>query len=64
MKITPKNNEKIFEKNVLLVTKTDLKGKITYANRTFINIVGMEESQLIDAPHNIIYSIKNIITIC
>ena len=54
MKITPKEKEKTFEQNVLLVTKTDLKGKITYANRGFMQIVGMRESELIGAPHNII----------
>ena len=54
MKITPINNEKTFENNTLLVTKTDLKGKITYANRGFMNIVGMDEKILVGAPHNII----------
>jgi len=54
MKITPKNNEKTFDSNVLLVTKTDLKGKITYANRGFMKIVGMDEETLLGAPHNII----------
>ncbi len=54
MKITPKNKEKTFEKDVLLVTKTDLKGKITYANRGFMKIVDMDEQTLIGAPHNII----------
>jgi len=54
MKITPKNSEKTFQNDVLLVTKTDLKGKITYANRAFMKIVAMEESTLIGAPHNII----------
>ena len=54
MKITPTSKEKTFENNVLLVTKTDLKGKITYANRGFMNIVGMKESELVGAPHNII----------
>ena len=54
MKITPKNNEKMFKKNVLLVTKTDLKGKITYANRAFMDIVGMSEDILVGADHNII----------
>jgi len=54
IRITPKNNGKAFEKNVLLVTKTDLKGKITYANRAFMKIVGMDESILLGAPHNII----------
>lgn len=54
MKITPKNNEKTFDNNVLLVTKTDLKGKITYANRGFMDIVDMDEETLIGSPHNII----------
>ena len=54
MKITSNNNEKIFQKDVLLVTKTDLKGNITYANRNFMQIVGMREDQLIGKPHNII----------
>ena len=54
MNITPKNNEKTFAKNVLLVTKTDLKGKITYANRGFMDIVGMGEDDLVGAAHNII----------
>jgi PAS domain S-box-containing protein len=54
MHITPNNNEKTFEKSVLLVTKTDLKGKITYANKAFMNIVQMSESELIGSPHNII----------
>ena len=54
MKITPINNEKTFQENVLLVTKTDLKGKITYANRAFMEIVAMGEDILVGAPHNII----------
>jgi len=54
MKITPTNSEKTFKPNVLLVTKTDLEGHITYANRGFMQIVSMNESQLIGAPHNII----------
>jgi len=54
MKITPKNTEKTFNNDVLLVTKTDLKGKITYANRAFMKIVDMSEETLVGAPHNII----------
>jgi PAS domain S-box-containing protein len=52
--ITPKNNEKTFKQNELLVTKTDIKGKITYANQAFINIVGFEEKELLGQPHNMI----------
>jgi len=54
MSIIPKNNEKTFPDDLLLVTKTDLKGKITYANRGFMEIVDMDEETLIGAPHNII----------
>ena len=54
MKIVPNKNEKTFQDNVLLVTKTDLKGKITYANRGFMKIVEMDESTLVGSPHNII----------
>jgi len=54
MSITPKNSERFFDASTLLVTKTDLKGKITYANRSFIEIVQMSEKTLIGTPHNII----------
>ena len=54
MKITPINKEKHFKSNALLVTKTDLKGKITYANRAFMDIVDITEERLIGSPHNII----------
>ncbi len=54
MKITPNNNEKTFDKNTLLVTKTNLKGEITYANRAFMNIVGMDENTLVGQAHSII----------
>ena len=54
MKIIPKEHEKTFAKDVLLVTKTDLKGYITYANRAFMDIVGVGEDELVGAPHNII----------
>jgi len=54
MSITPMNSERTFDSSTLLVTKTDLKGKITYANRDFMKIVQMSEKELIGSPHNII----------
>ena len=54
MNISPTQNEKKFEKETLLVTKTDTKGKITYANRAFIAIVGLSERELVGAPHSIV----------
>ncbi|SEI37498.1 aerotaxis receptor [Allopseudospirillum japonicum] len=47
-------NEVLLKDDELIITKTDLKGKITYANRAFMRIAGYYESQLIGQPHNII----------
>lgn len=38
----------------LIITKTDPKGAITYANRTFMRIAGYSEYELLGHPHNII----------
>lgn len=37
-----------------IVSKTDLKGLITYGNETFITMSGYMESELLNAPHNIL----------
>jgi PAS domain S-box-containing protein len=37
-----------------IVSKTDLKGRITYGNRIFIEYSGFSEQELLGAPHNII----------
>ena len=38
----------------LIVSKTDLKGRITYGNEHFIKISGYSEKELLNAPHNIL----------
>ena len=38
----------------LIVSKTDLKGRITYGNEYFIKISGYQENELLHAPHNIL----------
>ncbi len=40
--------------NTLIVSKTDLKGRITYINKDFIDISGFSEAELIGQPHNIV----------
>jgi methyl-accepting chemotaxis protein len=40
--------------NTLIVSKTDLKGQITYINRDFLEISGFTEAELIGRPHNIV----------
>ncbi|TKX29402.1 PAS sensor protein [Campylobacter sp. MIT 12-5580] len=37
-----------------LVSKTDVKGKITYCNSAFIEISGFNESELLGKPHSIV----------
>jgi len=37
-----------------IVSKTDLKGRITYCNQPFLKIVGATQEQLLHKPHNII----------
>jgi len=52
--ITPNDTEDFFQENDLIVSKTDLKGGITYANQTFCRIAGYTEAELIGQPHSII----------
>ncbi len=40
--------------NELIISRTDLKGNITYANETFCEISGYEEEELIGKSHNIV----------
>jgi len=37
-----------------IITKTNLKGQITYANKAFIEISGFSAAELIGQPHNIV----------
>jgi methyl-accepting chemotaxis protein/aerotaxis receptor len=38
----------------LIVSKTDLKGKLTYFNDQFVQASGFTEQELLGQPHNII----------
>ncbi|MDO9268231.1 MAG: methyl-accepting chemotaxis protein [Methylobacter sp.] len=48
------NQEVLMKKGGLLITRTDLKGVITYVNDEFINISGYTRDELIGAEHNIV----------
>jgi len=52
--IIPTQNEKKLGANDFIVSKTDTSGRITYANRIFMDICGYPESQLLGIQHNII----------
>ncbi len=48
------NNARHLSQNDIIVSKTDLHGRILYANQTFIEISGYKETELIGKPHSII----------
>ncbi len=52
--IIPNNRERKLGDNDFIVSKTDVKGKITYANRIFMQIAGYSEAELIGVQHNIV----------
>ena len=46
--------ERFFEPDEVIVSKTDLKGRITYANRVFQRVAGYGEEELLGQPHSIV----------
>lgn len=52
--IQPTNEELVMKDDEFIVSKTDLKGQITYANRVFMEFAGYTEQELLGQPHNII----------
>ncbi len=46
--------ERTFGEDEVIVSKTDTKGIITYANDVFLHIAGYTEDEVIGKPHNLI----------
>ena len=46
--------EVVFDPDEIIVSKTDTKGRITYVNRTFMEVSGFQEEELLGQPHSII----------
>jgi PAS domain S-box-containing protein len=53
-KIVPTGREVTFGEDEIIVSKTDLQGRITYANDVFQRVSSYTEEELIGAPHNLI----------
>lgn len=53
-KAQPSGRERFFEENEIMVSKTDLKGRITYANDVFLDISLYSENEVLGQPHSII----------
>lgn len=52
--IQPTNKEVFFDADDIIVSKTDYKGRITYANDVFLQIAGYTERELLGQPHSMI----------
>ena len=50
----PTGREHIMAPDDLIVSKTNLRGRILYANQSFIKISGYTEAQLMGAPHSLV----------
>ncbi len=48
------SNEYVLRDGESIVSKTNLKGKITYINPYFVEVSGFSEEELLGAPHNIV----------
>lgn len=54
MSVSTNATERLLDPKIPIVTKTDLKGKITYANPAFVEISGFQLDELIGQPHNLV----------
>lgn len=52
--IVPTDKEIVMREDDFIVSKTDLKGRITYGNKTFIEFSGFEEKEILGIQHNVI----------
>ncbi|NAZ74162.1 PAS domain-containing protein [Kineococcus sp. T13] len=52
--VRPTGQERTFSRDELIVSKTDPRGIITYANDVFLRVGAFERHEVIGRPHNII----------
>ncbi|HLT76807.1 MAG TPA: PAS domain-containing protein [Ferrovibrio sp.] len=50
----PTQRERHFDESEIIVSKTDLKGRVTYANEVFCRIGMYSEDELVGKPHSIV----------
>ncbi|MEH6475604.1 MAG: PAS domain-containing protein [Sneathiella sp.] len=52
--IPPTGTERILGEKEIIVSKTDTTGKLTYANKKFLEISGYTENEVLGVQHNVI----------
>jgi PAS domain S-box-containing protein len=50
----PTGIERTFDEREIIVSKTDVTGKITYANDVFLRVSGYSEREILGMPHSVI----------
>ncbi len=53
-RVQPTNREVLVSEHDFIVSKTDTKGRIVYANRLFMKISGYREAELLGQQHNLL----------
>jgi PAS domain S-box-containing protein len=54
IRVTPTGRESAFAAHEMIVSKTDLTGRITYANDVLLRVSGYTATEIIGQPHSII----------
>jgi PAS domain S-box-containing protein len=54
VQVRPSGQERTFGADELIVTKTDPRGILTYANDVFLRLSALDEDEAIGRPHNVI----------
>lgn len=52
--VQPTDREVFFREEDVIVSKTDVKGRITYANDVFLRVAGFTEAEVLGEPHSIV----------
>ncbi|MFC4069922.1 PAS domain-containing protein [Actinoplanes subglobosus] len=52
--VVPSGVERTFDEDEIIVTKTDTKGVLTYANKVFLRVSALSEAEAIGRPHSLI----------
>jgi len=50
----PSGVEAFFDREEIIVSKTDARGRITYANHVFLRVAGYTEAEILGQPHSCI----------
>ena len=54
VKVKPTNHARTFGEDEIIVSKTDLKGHITYANDVFLRIAGYSEQEVLGLQYKFV----------